>query len=113
MRPVRRLRAVVRGRIEVPALANHRIQQQKVADSATPANRGLTPFHDRVLRERGQTPIMQTRMATTTAKPRISPTSQIMIGLFLGLVIGYVISITDPTWAKILRPFSQIFIRMI
>src|SRR4051812_44188549 len=56
---------------------------------------------------------MQTRMATTTAKPRISPTAQIMIGLFLGLVIGYVISITDPTWANILRPFSQIFIRMI
>lgn len=50
---------------------------------------------------------------TTTAKARISPTTQIMIGLVLGLIIGYVISITNPAWANILNPFSQIFIRMI
>src|SRR6188508_1737038 len=54
---------------------------------------------------------------TTAAKPRISPTTQIMIGLVLGLVIGYWIS-TNPKetatfYVNILQPFSQIFIRMI
>ena len=46
-------------------------------------------------------------------KPRLSPTVQIMIGLLVGLLVGYVVSITDPSWANIIRPFSQIFIRMI
>ena len=46
-------------------------------------------------------------------KPRLSPTVQIMIGLVVGLLVGYVVSITDPSWAGIIRPFSQIFIRMI
>lgn len=50
---------------------------------------------------------------TTDAKPRISPTAQIMIGLVVGLVVGYIVSITDPKLADIIRPFSQIFIRMI
>ncbi|MEO7133156.1 MAG: cation:dicarboxylase symporter family transporter [Vicinamibacterales bacterium] len=54
---------------------------------------------------------------TTTAKPRISPTMQIMIGLTLGLIFGYWISTHDPAtrawWASIIQPFSQIFIRMI
>ncbi len=36
-----------------------------------------------------------------------------MIGLVVGLIVGYIISITDPRWADIIRPFSQIFIRMI
>ena len=36
-----------------------------------------------------------------------------MLGLVIGLLVGYVISITDPSWANIIRPFSQIFIRMI
>jgi len=49
----------------------------------------------------------------TTAKPRISPTTQIMIGLVVGLVVGYIISITDRSVAAYIRPFSQIFIRMI
>ena len=51
--------------------------------------------------------------AVTAAKPRISPTTQILIGLVVGLVVGYLISITDPSWANVIRPFSQIFIRMI
>ncbi len=46
-------------------------------------------------------------------KARLSPTVQIMIGLVVGLLVGYVVSITDPSWANIIRPFSQIFIRMI
>lgn len=49
----------------------------------------------------------------TTAKPRISPTTQIMIGLVVGLIAGYIISITDRSVAAYIRPFSQIFIRMI
>ncbi len=49
----------------------------------------------------------------TAKKPRLSPTVQIMIGLVVGLLVGYVVSITDPSWANIIRPFSQIFIRMI
>jgi proton glutamate symport protein len=51
--------------------------------------------------------------ALTTAKPRISPTTQIMIGLVVGLIAGYIISITDRSVAAYIRPFSQIFIRMI
>ena len=54
---------------------------------------------------------------TTTAKPRISPTMQIMIGLAVGLIFGYWISTHDPAtrawYASIIQPFSQIFIRMI
>jgi proton glutamate symport protein len=51
--------------------------------------------------------------AAPASKARLSPTTQIMLGLVLGLLVGYVISITDPSWANIIRPFSQIFIRMI
>lgn len=36
-----------------------------------------------------------------------------MIGLVVGLLVGYLISITNPKVADIIRPFSQIFIRMI
>ena len=36
-----------------------------------------------------------------------------MIGLVLGLIVGYIVSITDPGLADIIRPFSLIFIRMI
>lgn len=50
---------------------------------------------------------------TPASKPRISPTAQILIGLVLGLIVGYVVSITDPKLADIIRPFAQIFIRMI
>ncbi len=50
---------------------------------------------------------------STPAKARVSPTKQIMIGLLLGLIAGYVISVTDPSIANIVRPFSLIFIRMI
>ena len=36
-----------------------------------------------------------------------------MIGLMVGLIVGYIISITDRRVAEYIRPFSQIFIRMI
>ena len=51
--------------------------------------------------------------AATTAKPRLSATTQIMIGLVVGLIVGYIISVTDKSVAEYIRPFSQIFIRMI
>ena len=43
----------------------------------------------------------------------MSPTTQIMLGLVLGLIAGYVINVTDPKVADYVRPFGQIFIRMI
>ena len=47
----------------------------------------------------------------------MSPTAQIMLGLVLGLIVGYVISTFDDAtaarYAGFIRPFSQIFIRMI
>ncbi|HUQ86618.1 MAG TPA: cation:dicarboxylase symporter family transporter [Vicinamibacterales bacterium] len=56
-------------------------------------------------------------MTTTAAKPRISPTMQIMIGLVIGLIFGYWISTHDQAtrawYASVISPFSQIFIRMI
>lgn len=52
-------------------------------------------------------------MTTTTSKARISPTTQIMIGLVLGIVAGIVINNVNPGIVDAIRPFSQIFIRMI
>jgi proton glutamate symport protein len=57
-------------------------------------------------------------MSQPVLKQRMSPTAQIMLGLVLGLIVGYVISSTfdDATaarYAGFIRPFSQIFIRMI
>jgi proton glutamate symport protein len=40
-------------------------------------------------------------------------TQQIFIGLALGIVLGWIISVTNPAWADVVRPFGQIFIRMI
>ena len=53
----------------------------------------------------------------TAASPRprfhLTLTQQIFVGLALGIVLGWVISVTDPSWADVVRPFGQIFIRMI
>ena len=50
--------------------------------------------------------------ATPAAKARISPTTQIRIGLVIGLIAGYIISIQDKEtatyYADIIRPFSTI-----
>ncbi|HUR20918.1 MAG TPA: cation:dicarboxylase symporter family transporter [Vicinamibacterales bacterium] len=46
-------------------------------------------------------------------KRGLTLTHQIFIGLFLGVAVGALISNTDPAWAANIRPFSQIFIRMI
>jgi proton glutamate symport protein len=57
-------------------------------------------------------------MSQPVLKQRMSPTAQIMLGLVIGLIVGYIISSTfdDATaarYAGFIRPFSQIFIRMI
>jgi Na+/H+-dicarboxylate symporter len=44
---------------------------------------------------------------------RISLTQQIFLGLAVGIVVGALISHFDPTKATIVRPFSQIFLRLI
>ena len=55
-------------------------------------------------------------MATSsTATPRrgITLTQQILIGLVIGIVAGWLVSIKNPEWAVYFRPFSQLFLRMI
>lgn len=51
--------------------------------------------------------------ATATSKPRISPTTQIMIGLVVGIIAGVLINNYNQQLVDAIRPFSQIFIRMI
>src|SRR3954471_18061100 len=43
----------------------------------------------------------------------ITLTQQIFIGLAVGIVAGWIVSITHPEWAQYFRPFSQLFLRMI
>ncbi len=43
----------------------------------------------------------------------LSLTQQILIGLVLGIIVGAIVSNTDPEWARYIRPFSQLFLRMI
>ncbi|MCA1586473.1 MAG: cation:dicarboxylase symporter family transporter [Acidobacteria bacterium] len=55
-------------------------------------------------------------MATTIPAPRkrgISLTKQIFIGLGIGIVVGAIINNTDPAWSAVIRPFSQLFLRLI
>jgi proton glutamate symport protein len=43
----------------------------------------------------------------------LSLTHQIFIGLAVGILIGAVINNIDPAWSAYMRPFSQLFLRMI
>jgi Na+/H+-dicarboxylate symporter len=43
----------------------------------------------------------------------LSLTQQILIGLVLGIIVGAIVSNSNPEWAKYIRPFSQLFLRMI
>jgi proton glutamate symport protein len=52
----------------------------------------------------------------STPPPRrrgVSLTTQIFIGLALGVVIGTIVDMTNPAWAVYFRPFSQLFLRLI
>ena len=51
--------------------------------------------------------------ATATSKTRISPTTQILIGLVVGLIAGVLINNYNRELVEVIRPFSTIFIRMI
>jgi proton glutamate symport protein len=53
--------------------------------------------------------------APSDARPRrrLTLTNQIFIGLAIGIVVGWVISEQNPAAAAYVRPFSQLFIRMI
>ena len=46
-------------------------------------------------------------------KARIGLTTQIFIGLGVGILIGAVINNVNPEWSAYMRPFSQLFLRMI
>jgi proton glutamate symport protein len=55
-------------------------------------------------------------VATTIPVPHkrgISLTKQIFIGLAIGIVVGAIINNTDPAWSSYIRPFSQLFLRLI
>ena len=50
---------------------------------------------------------------TTQARPRLSLTRQIFIGLALGIVLGALTGRYHPEWAPLFRPFSQMFLRLV
>ncbi len=54
-----------------------------------------------------------TATAQEPKKARISPTTQIILGLVIGVITGYIVSITNPDASEAIRPFAQLFIRMI
>ncbi|HEX2343829.1 MAG TPA: cation:dicarboxylase symporter family transporter [Vicinamibacterales bacterium] len=49
----------------------------------------------------------------TSGTRGLSLTQQILIGLVLGIIVGAIVSNSNPEWAKYIRPFSQLFLRMI
>jgi proton glutamate symport protein len=54
--------------------------------------------------------------STSTPQPRrrgLSLTTQIFIGLALGVLAGAIVDATNPAWAIYFRPFSQLFLRLI
>ena len=54
--------------------------------------------------------------SSSTAEERrggLTLTHKIFIGLAVGIVIGAVINNVDPAWSAYMRPFSQLFLRMI
>jgi Na+/H+-dicarboxylate symporter len=52
-------------------------------------------------------------MAEAARRPRLSLTQQIFIGLGLGVLLGWFVNVYHPDWVANIRPFSQIFLRMI
>jgi proton glutamate symport protein len=57
--------------------------------------------------------VTSTATAQEPKKPRISATTQIILGLIIGVITGYIVSITNPDASEAIRPFAQLFIRMI
>ena len=52
-------------------------------------------------------------MVETKPRRRITLTQQIFIGLALGVLFGWFVNMHHPDWVANIRPFSQIFVRMI
>jgi proton glutamate symport protein len=54
-------------------------------------------------------------MTTLAAAPRrgLTLTQQIFIGLVVGIIAGWWVSVSNPEWAVWFRPFSQLFLRLI
>ena len=44
---------------------------------------------------------------------KLTLTRQILLGLVIGIALGWLVNSTHPEWAKVFRPFSQIFLRLI
>ncbi len=56
---------------------------------------------------------MSSSATAETRRGGLTLTHKIFIGLALGIVIGAVINNVDPAWSAYMRPFSQLFLRMI
>jgi proton glutamate symport protein len=54
-----------------------------------------------------------TAVPAAPRRPRITLTQQIFLGLAIGIVVGWFVSIWHPDWAIYFRPFSQLFLRLI
>ena len=54
-----------------------------------------------------------TAEAMTPRRKGLGITAQIFIGLALGIAIGAYINNVNPAWAEAIRPFSQLFLRLI
>jgi proton glutamate symport protein len=52
-------------------------------------------------------------VTTAPRRPRITLTQQIFLGLAIGIVVGWFVSVYHPDWAIYFRPFSQLFLRLI
>ena len=52
-------------------------------------------------------------MVETKPRRRLTLTQQIFIGLALGVLFGWFVNLHHPDWVANIRPFSQIFVRMI
>jgi proton glutamate symport protein len=53
------------------------------------------------------------RRAAGRTRRGLSLTQQILIGLGVGILVGAIVSRYHPEWASSIRPFSQLFLRMI
>jgi proton glutamate symport protein len=52
-------------------------------------------------------------MAETVRRRRLSLTQQIFIGLAIGVLFGWYVNLHHPDWVVNIRPFSQLFLRLI
>ena len=56
---------------------------------------------------------MSSSSTAETRRGGLTLTHKIFIGLAVGILIGAVINNVDPAWSSYMRPFSQLFLRMI